>query len=152
VNSIVKLFSKMNLKLLVASISASLTFVACHIWQLTLENFEQYLAVVAVISLDGFFGVIAGVKREGFKTHKALKMLKTLFAWITILTALILIENGIKGTFWLSETFLLPFIVITLASIVKNANLAGFIDYTLANQILDKLDTHKGERIPRKKK
>ena len=141
----------MNLKLLVASVSASLTFVFCHIWQLTLENFEQYLAVVAIISLDGFFGVIAGIKREGFKTYKAIKVLRTLFAWVVILTTLLLIENGIAGTFWISETFLLPFVIITLASIVKNANLAGFIDYTIANQILDKLDTHKGERVSKKK-
>lgn len=149
--SIVNLNGKMNLKLLVASVSASLTFVFCHIWQLTLENFEQYLAVVAVISLDGFFGVIAGIKREGFKTYKAIKVLRTLFAWVVILTTLLLIENGIAGTFWISETFLLPFVIITLASIVKNANLAGFIDYTIANQILDKLDTHKGERVSKKK-
>ena len=44
--------------------------------------------------MDGFFGIIAGTKREGFKTYKAVRILKTLTAWIITLTALIMVEAG----------------------------------------------------------
>jgi hypothetical protein len=97
--------------------------------------------------LDGFFGVIAGVKREGFKTYKALKVLKSLVAWEVILTAILMIENGFTGTGWLSETIIPPFIVFQLMSALKNASMAGFIKNELLNIILDKIDKHKGDRI-----
>jgi phage-related holin len=56
------------------------------------------------------------------------------------------VEKGFPGTGWLSETILVPFIVFELLSALKNASMAGFIQADLLNQILDKFDTHKGER------
>jgi len=114
--------------------------------KLTADNVEQYLAVVSVMLLDGFFGIIAGIKREGFKTYKALRVLKNIFAWELILTAILSIELGFTGTAWLSETILAPFLVFQLISALKNASMAGFIKNELLNEILDKIDRHKGER------
>tara|TARA_R100000951_G_scaffold109886_1_gene107478 strand:- start:6558 stop:6917 length:360 start_codon:yes stop_codon:yes gene_type:complete len=114
--------------------------------KLTTDNVEQYLAVVSVMLLDGFFGIIAGIKREGFKTYKALRVLKNIFAWELILTAILSIELGFTGTMWLSETILAPFLVFQLISALKNASMAGFIKNELLNEILDKIDKHKGER------
>jgi 4-hydroxybenzoate polyprenyltransferase len=113
---------------------------------LTLGNLEQYLAIIAVMLLDGFFGLIAGIKREGFKTYKALKVLKNIFAWELILTAILSIELGFTGTGWLSETILVPFIIFQLISALKNASMAGFIQNDLLNEILDRIDKHKGNR------
>jgi phage-related holin len=121
-------------------------FVGSYFMNLTADNTEQYLAVVAVVLLDGFFGLWAGVIREGFKTYKALKVLKTLFAWVLILTVLLSIELGFKGTGWISETVLMPFMIFQLISALKNASMAGFIKTELLNKILDKIDRHKGER------
>ena len=108
-----------------------------------MENSEQYLAVVAVIFMDGFFGVIAGTKREGFKTFKAIRILKTLTAWIITLTALIMVEAGFKGTSWLSETILIPLIVFQVISALKNAEQSGFIKNEALAAILSKIDKHK---------
>jgi hypothetical protein len=127
--------------------ATSIGFFCSYFMNLTMENSEQFLAVAAVLLLDGFFGVIAGVKREGFKTYKALKVLKSLVAWEVILTAILMIENGFTGTGWLSETIIPPFIVFQLMSALKNASMAGFIKNELLNIILDKIDKHKGERI-----
>ena len=87
-------------------------------------NFEQYMAVMLVLLLDGFFGIIAGVKREGFKTYKALKVLKNMFAVMVILTVILSIELGFKGTSWLSETIIAPFMVFQMVSALKNASMA----------------------------
>lgn len=127
--------------------TTSIGFFCSYFMNLTMENSEQFLAVAAVLLLDGFFGVIAGVKREGFKTYKALKVLKSLVAWEVILTAILMIESGFTGTGWLSETIIPPFIVFQLMSALKNASMAGFIKNELLNIILDKIDKHKGERI-----
>jgi phage-related holin len=108
--------------------------------------YEQYLALIAVVFLDGFFGIIAGIKREGFKTFKALSVLKTMAMWCLFLTVILMVEQAFKGTSWLSETILIPFIIFQLISALKNASMAGFIKTRELNKILDKIDKHKGIR------
>lgn len=137
---------KFDMKTPVIVASTTVGFVCSYFMNLTMENAEQYLAVVAVMLLDGFFGVIKGVKTEGFQTRKALKVLQTLFTWIVILTSILMIERGFQGTSWLSETIITPFIVFQLLSALKNASLAGFIKNELLNEILDRFDKHKGQR------
>jgi hypothetical protein len=121
-------------------------FVCSYFMELTMQNAEQYLAITALIFADGFFGVIAGVKREGFKTYKAVKILKNLLFWIIILTVILGIEANFSGTFWLSETIITPLIIFQLISALKNASMAGFVKIDELNKILDKIDKHKGER------
>ena len=127
-------------------VSALCGFMGSYFMDLTANNTEQYLAVICVMLLDGFFGIIAGIKREGFKTYKALRVLKNIFAWELILTVILAIELGFTGTGWLSETILAPFLVFQLISALKNASMSGFIKNELLNEILDRIDKHKGER------
>jgi hypothetical protein len=127
-------------------LSAICGFIGSYLMDITMGNSEQYLAIISVLLLDGFFGVIAGVKREGFKTYKALRVLKNIFAWELILTVILSIELGFKGTSWLSETILAPFMVFQMVSALKNASMAGFIKNELLNEILDRIDSHKGKR------
>ena len=135
-----------NMKLIIATSTMSLAFICSYFMELTMQNAEQYLAVATLIFADGFFGVIAGTKREGFKTYKALKILKTLVFWIIILTLILVIEKSIPGAGWLSETILMPLVVFQLISVLKNASMAGFIKIEILNKILDKIDSHKGLR------
>ena len=128
------------------TVSTLLTFIWAYFFNLALTNSDQYLALVAVVMVDGFFGVIAGIKREGFQTCKAIKVLRTLVTWVVLLTTLLMVEKGFKGTSWLSETILVPFIVFQLMSALKNASMAGFIKIEALNAILDKFDNHKGDR------
>tara|TARA_B110000858_G_C17785879_1_gene467263 strand:- start:43 stop:381 length:339 start_codon:yes stop_codon:yes gene_type:complete len=111
-----------------------------------MEYSEQYLAVIAVLWLDGVFGIWAGVKREGFKTYKALKITKNTFAWLAILTVILMIEKGFVGAGWLSEVIVVPFMVLQLMSALKNASMAGLIKTEELNKILDRIDKHKGFR------
>lgn len=137
--------SRMKTFLLVST-TTTISFLCTYLMNLTINHSEQYLAVVAVALLDGFFGIIAGIKREGFKTYKALKVLQTIVVWIIFLTTLLIIEQGYPGTEWLSETIIFPFIFFQVVSALKNASMAGFIEAKLLTQILDKIDLHKGER------
>jgi hypothetical protein len=123
--------------------STGLAFICSYFFDMAMENADQYLAVVAVICMDGFFGIIAGTKKEGFKTFKAVRVLKTLVAWIITLTALIMVEAGFKGTSWLSETILIPLIIFQVISSLKNAANAGFINNEALTAILAKIDKHK---------
>ena len=92
----------------IMGVSALCGFMGSYFMDLTANNTEQYLAIICVMLLDGFFGIIAGIKREGFKTYKALRVLKNIFAWELILTVVLSIELGFTGTGWLSETILAP--------------------------------------------
>lgn len=130
----------------ILSATTILAFLCSYFLELTMDNVEQYLAVTALVFMDGFFGIMAGIKREGFKTYKAIKVLKTLFSWTIILTVLLMIEKGFTGTGWLSETVIIPFIVFQLISALKNASMAGLMNQKELNAILDKIDKHKGDR------
>ena len=131
---------------LLMSIATTVSFLCTYLLNLTMDNAEQYLAIVATVALDGIFGIIAGTRREGFKTYKALKILTTGVVWVVFLTTLLIIEQGFPGTSWLSETILLPFIFFQIISALKNASMAGFIEAKVLVEILDKIDLHKGLR------
>ena len=137
---------KPSLSLILSSISMTAAFVCSYFMEITMQNAEQYLAITALIFADGFFGVIAGIKREGFKTYKAVKILKNLIFWIIFLTVILGIEANFSGTFWLSETIITPLIIFQLISALKNASMAGFVKIDELNKILDRIDKHKGER------
>lgn len=139
------------------SLSTILAFIGTYFLNLTSTYPERYFAVAMVIFADGFFGIWAGIKREGFKTYKALKILKTFVFWVIALTVVLGIEKawGIGG--WISETLIVPFMVFQVISIMKNASMIGYLDYSVMQNILDQVDLHKGttEDIPlksRKKK
>lgn len=131
---------------LLMSIATTVSFLCTYLLNLTMANAEQYLAIVVTIAVDGIFGIIAGTRREGFQTRKALKILQTVVVWIMFLTTLLIIEKGFPGTGWLSETILFPFVFFQLVSALKNASMAGFIEAKLLTEILDKIDLHKGDR------
>jgi len=132
--------------LITLSLTTACAFIGSYFMNLTANNIEQYLSVAFVVFADGFFGVWAGVKREGFRTYKALSVLKTFIFWIVMLSAILTIEKGFEGTAWLSETIMAPFLVFQLISILKNASMVGVVKNELLTQILDKLDKHKGKR------
>jgi hypothetical protein len=133
--------------LAITSVSATLTFICSYFWDLTMSNYEQYLAIVGVLFLDGIFGMIAGTKREGFKTFRALQVLRSVVVWVTFLTVILMVEKGFTGTAWLSEVIIIPFILFQLISALKNASMAGYIKAGLLNEILDRVDNHKGIRV-----
>ena len=137
---------KSNLTFLCASITTTMTFLGSYFLELTMGNAEQYLALIAVVFIDGFFGILAGIKREGFQTRKAVRVLQRAVGWVVFLTVLLMVERGFAGTAWLSETVIVPFIVLQIISALKNASMAGFIKMDLLNEILDKIDNHKGIR------
>ncbi len=131
---------------LTVTVTSMITFICTYFYNMTLSHYEQYLALVSVIFVDGFFGCIAGVKREGFQTFKALKVLQTTVVWVILLTMLLSVEHAFKGMGWLSETILIPFLVFQIMSALKNASMAGFIKAQFLNYILDQFDQHKGLR------
>jgi phage-related holin len=135
-----------TIKLAILTSIMSIGFICSYFMELTMQNAEQYLAISTLVFADGFFGIIAGIKREGFKTYKAIKILRTLLFWIIMLTVILVIEKSIPGASWLSETMLMPLVVFQLISTVKNASMAGFIKVDVLNQILDNIDKHKGLR------
>ena len=135
-----------TIKLAILTSTMSLGFICSYFMELTMQNAEQYLAISTLVFADGFFGILAGIKREGFKTYKAIKILRTLIFWVIMLTLILVIEKSIPGAGWLSETILMPLVIFQLISTVKNASMAGFIKADVLNKILDSIDKHKGIR------
>ena len=137
---------KNSILLTITATATSMSFICSYFLELYMGNLEQYLGLLAVIFIDGFFGIAAGVKREGFETRKAVRVLQRAITWIVFLTVIIMVEKGFAGTAWLSETIIVPFIILQLISALKNASMAGFIKADELNQLLDRIDKHKGVR------
>ena len=131
----------------ILSVSTACAFICSYFFELTMDNADQFLSITCVVLLDGFFGIIAGMKREGFKTYKALSVLRTVVVWWALLGVILTVEKSFQGTGWLSETIVVPFLLFQIISALKNASMAGFIKMDLLNKILDKIDKHKGLRI-----
>jgi len=141
----IEMLKTTSMQLLLAA-TTTFSFICTYLLDLTYNNAEQYIAIMGILALDGVFGIIAGIKREGFKTYKALKILKSIATWVLFLTGILMIEKGFTGMGWLSETIIAPFITFQLVSALKNASMAGLIKIDLLNIILDKVDNHKGKR------
>jgi len=133
----------MKSSVLVISFTTICAFIGSYFLDLTADNAEQYLTVIGVVIIDGFFGMWAGTKLEGFQTKKAIRVLKTAVTWILLLTGVLMVEKSFQGTGWLSETVIAPFVVFQLLSAVKNAARAGLIKNELLQYILEKIDKHK---------
>ena len=125
--------------------SVSISFFLSYIYHITASGWEQYLAITSCIMLDGFFGIIAGIKKEGFKTYKALKIIKVWFAWTLILTVTLITEKTFPNVSWLSETMITPIVVFNLLSALKNAVRSGFIPESNIKKIMDQIDRHKDQ-------
>jgi|TARA_R110000796_G_scaffold15796_7_gene50039 small basic protein len=136
----------MKTSTIILSTSAVLSFIGSYFLDLTLDNADQFLSIACVVLLDGVFGIMAGIKREGFKTYKALSVLRTVVIWWVLLGVILTVEKSFAGTAWLSETVVVPFLLFQIISALKNASMAGFIKMDLLNKILDKIDKHKGLR------
>jgi len=116
----------MKTEITATGIAGLIAFICSYLQILVMENAEQFLAVISVMFLDGIFGIIAGTKIEGFKTKKAISLLRNTAVWVVILATILIVERGFSIG-WLSETFILPFIVFQLISALKNAARAGYI-------------------------
>jgi phage-related holin len=128
---------------LLYSVTTLCAFLGTYFLNLGADNAEQYLTVTAVVFIDGFFGVWAGTKLEGFETRKAIRVLQTAVTWVVLLTGVLMIEKSFQGTSWLSETLVAPFVTFQLVSAVKNAARAGLIKNELLQFLLRKIDKHK---------
>lgn len=119
-------------------------FIISYLTDIYVAHITEYIAIVAAVLIDGFFGIYAGYKREGFKTFKALNILKTLIIWLVLLSVILIIQIGVPVTDpWLSQTILAPFLIFQLISTIKNMSLAGFIKSDLLKMILRNIDKHK---------
>jgi len=134
---------KTSMVLKIAIPTFTFSFMLSYFMEVAIPYWDQYFGLMLVILLDGFFGVIAGIKREGFKTFKALKIFKSMFTWTLILTTALVTEKAFPYASWISETFILPVIVFYLISAIKNASSSGFIRSEIVNKIMEKIDQHK---------
>lgn len=125
------------------TIATVCTFVFTYFYNLVLSESAQYMAIAILVLADGAAGILAGIKREGFKTFKALKILVTLVVWWSLQTVLISIEDGFKGTSWMSETILIPLVFFEVISILKNLASANLIKDGVLVEILKNIDRHK---------
>lgn len=108
-----------------------------------LDAFMQFFAVMLVVGIDMALGMIRGFKEHKFETNKALKGVYRLVAFWVVLAVVISIEHGFNYIDWLSEAVMLPLIIFTLISILKNLQLLGAIPNNVLTDIINRIDKYK---------
>ena len=121
----------------------ALTFIASYVFGFVLNNIDQFAAITAVVILDALFGFVVALTKGTFETRKALKFVWKFAGYTSLLAALLIVEAGFKGAFWLSETIIVPILLFQVVSILKNMSLAGIIPGELLKKILLKVDKYK---------
>jgi len=134
--------------ILILSITSMVSFLIAYFTKIVVDYPFQFMAVVMVTFVDGFFGIWAGTIKEGFQTRKAIKVLRTLVFWVIMLTTILSIEKGFMGVGWLSTTIVVPFLVFQVISALKNASKIGLIHMDAINRLLEKVDNHKDNMLP----
>lgn len=103
----------------------------------------QFIAVLAVVLLDAFFGIAKALKQGNFETKRSFKAVFMLVAFWALLATVLSIEKGFPFANFLSEAILLPILLFQLISTLKNMQLVGLISNATLVKILSNIDKHK---------
>lgn len=133
------IFNKVLVFLFLSQVGASIAL----LFNAYLDAAMQFFAVFLVITLDLIFGTIRAYRDGTFETRKALKSVYKLTGYWAILAVVISIESGYSYMDWLSEAVMLPLIIFTLISVLKNMQIIGLIPKTALDGILSKIDKYK---------
>ena len=107
------------------------------------NSFMQFFSVMVVVMLDMALGMIRAYKAHKFETNKALKGVYRLVAFWVVLAVVISIEHGFNYMDWLSEAVMLPLLIFTLISVLKNLQLLGAIPDNVLTDIISRIDKYK---------
>ncbi len=118
-------------------------FFSSYVLGFVMGSIEQFAAVTIVVIVDAIFGIAAAVKQDRFETRRGLKIVLYLFGYNILLAALLAVEHGFTGAFWLSETIMIPILVFVIISILKNMSIIGLITNGTLKKILAKIDSYK---------
>ena len=114
---------------------------------LMLDNYLQFVAVVAVIFGDSLFGIWAAIKERKFETKRALKVFYYLVGYNVLLAIILVVEKAYPVAFFLSEAVILPLLLFQFMSMLKNASRAGIISSKLLDKILKNIDAYKDGKL-----
>ena len=81
-------------------------------------------------------------KKGIFETSKSIKVIYYLVTYFLFLAVCINIENGFDIK-WLMEAIMIPILVGTLLSAIKNASLLGVLPIGILLSILENIDSYK---------
>lgn len=140
----IEIISKMKFNLILIAFYFGATFstIISHF----LVNKYQFIAVMAIVMADMFFGMSRALNEGTFKVKKAFKGIYMVVAFWLLLAVVLLIEKGFPFASFLSEAVLLPILLFQLISILKNMQILGLISNDTLNNILDKIDKQKGTK------
>lgn len=123
--------------------AASLAILA-GIWGAVKPNVDYLLLIVFVVLADFATGALLAAKRGQFETRKALKLLYKLTAYVTVFVlARLCVRAEPTLLAWLPEAVLIPTVLLTFASVLKNLSLMGLIPLGVANALWKHIDAYK---------
>jgi small basic protein len=131
----------MKTKLIIYSFS--LAAILTDLLNLMIDNVYQFIAILVVVGLDASLAMARAYKTGVFETNKALIAVVKFTIFCLLLAVVLVIEKGFPVASFLSESILLPILLVQLISILKNMQLLGLINNTTLDKILTKIDKHK---------
>ncbi len=104
---------------------------------------SQFMVITALVLADFFSGIMKAIKLEEFETRKALKVVWYLSGYWMVFLIIYLTEKAFPALSILDEMVLLPIVIFTIVSTLKNLHLAGLIEGELIARMLKSIDHYK---------
>lgn len=123
---------------------AAITMLLAGVVGLVKPHINYLLLIVFVVLADFATGAWLAQRRGKFETRKAIKLVYKLTAYILIFVmARLCVKAEPTLLAWLPEAVLIPTVLLTVASVLKNLSLLGLIPLGVASALWKHIDVYK---------
>lgn len=130
--------------LLAVDITAAAAMLAAGLLEIVKPHIQYLFLIVFVVFADFVTGAWVAARRNKFETRKALKLLYKLIAYVGIFVMARACVNAEPTLLaWLPEAVLIPTVLLTVASILKNLSLLGLVPLGVASALWKHIDVYK---------
>lgn len=113
------------------------------------ENFDYLLLITSLVVLDFATGVWVAARQNKFETRKAAKLATKLISYVLIFVlARLCVRVEPVLLVWLPQAVVIPMVLFTFASLLKNLSLLGILPAFLAARLYKHIDAYKNPKPP----
>lgn len=150
INYVFGLNRKPVLILLDVSVSIATIFAGAFLTMLgeikegAVENFDYFLLIISLVCIDFVSGVSVAAKQKTFETRKATKLATKLISFMVIFVlARLCVRVEPILLVWLPQAVVVPMVLFTFASFLKNLSLLGVLPMFIAEKLYKHIDAYK---------
>jgi hypothetical protein len=140
---------KLRAKIWFMAVFGGFTFGSMTAWitHWIYDPYTTYFAIIGLIFADHLTGMAIAWKNSRFETRKALRVFWTVCSHTGLLMFTSTIARDNPVLFWLDEGLIVPIVLVSLLSLIKNLALLGYVKHEVAGMLYRKIDAYKNDYV-----